>query len=106
MATTPFRILIRRDTAANWDVKNPILLLDEIGLITDGPPENRRFKIGNGITPFRLLPWGNVTGPEGKVLVFISSEIENRLVYGPDGGLYVPEYTTANPLAYYNLAKG
>ena len=97
--TTPWQVNIRRDTKANWVLRNPILLDQEIGLETD----TRKFKIGNGITPWNLSPYGTLSGPNG-VLVFISTAAENRLTYGPDGGLFVPEMV-ADPLAYYLLAK-
>ena len=38
------RILLRRDTAANWVANNPILLSGELGIETD----TLKFKIGNG----------------------------------------------------------
>lgn len=97
--TDPWHIRLRRDSAQQWALKNPILLLDEVGLETD----TRKFKIGNGITPWSNLPYGNVTGPTG-LLVFISEDLENRLFYGSDGGLYVPE-VKIDLLAHYILAK-
>ena len=97
--TTPWQVNIRRDTKENWVLRNPILQDQEIGLETD----TRKFKIGNGITPWNLLPYGTLSGPNS-VLVFISNAAENRLAYGPDGGLFVPEMV-ADPLAYYLLAK-
>ena len=100
MATVPpWHIRLRRETAQQWAIKNPILLLDEVGLETD----TRKFKIGNGITPWALLPYGQITGESG-LLVFISKDAENRLVYGSDGGLYLPELKT-DLLAKYILAK-
>ena len=97
--TDPWYIRLRRDTAQQWAIKNPILLLDEVGLETD----TRKFKIGNGITPWALLPYGQVTGEAG-LLVFISRDQENRLVYGSDGGLYLPEIKI-DCLAKYILAR-
>lgn len=97
--TDPWYVRLRRDTANQWALKNPILLLDEVGLETD----TRKFKIGNGITPWQLLPYGTVSGPTG-LLVFISQDLENRLAYGSDGGLHVPELKI-DLLAKYILAK-
>lgn len=94
-----WQIKLRRDTAQLWAVKNPILLDQEIGLETD----TRKFKIGNGITPWNLLPFSTLSGPNN-LLVFISQQADNRLVYGADGGLHVPEITV-NPLAHYILSK-
>lgn len=42
------RIILRRDTAVNWTIADPILANGEIGLETD----TERFKIGNGISPW------------------------------------------------------
>ena len=97
--TDPWQIRIRRDTAEKWGLKNLILLEDEIGLETD----TRKFKIGNGFTPWNLLPYGTLSGPNG-LLLFISADSENQLVYGSDGGLYVPDQNI-DFLAYYTLAK-
>lgn len=97
--TDPWHIRLTRDTAQQWAIKNPIIRVDEVGLETD----TRKFKVGNGITPWALLPYGNITGPTG-LLVFISQDPNNRLVYGTDGGLHVPDLTV-EPLAYYILAK-
>ena len=44
-------IQVRRDTAANWTSVNPTLASGEIGFETD----TRRFKIGNGTTPWNAL---------------------------------------------------
>tara|TARA_Y100001937_G_scaffold126208_1_gene194920 strand:- start:682 stop:2295 length:1614 start_codon:yes stop_codon:yes gene_type:complete len=43
---------IRRDTAANWQSSDPVLLAGEWGYITD----TGKFKIGNGSTNFTFLP--------------------------------------------------
>lgn len=98
--TTPWEIRITRDDAEGWALKDSILLLDEIGLETD----SRKFKIGNGILPWHLLPYGSLSGPDG-ILVFISEDDENLLEYGSDGGLFVRREAVPNLLALYILAK-
>lgn len=45
-------ILVRRDTAANWSSKNPVLLLGEPGYDTT----NKLMKIGDGATDWNGLP--------------------------------------------------
>ena len=72
-----WEIRITRDIANNWAFKNPILLVDIIGLEED----TAKFKIGNGFTPWNLLPYGSNNSPEGK-LVFRSLDPNNRLIYG------------------------
>ena len=46
------RIIQRHDTAANWDTHNPILAEGELGFISD---QNNRYKIGDGVTPWKSL---------------------------------------------------
>lgn len=47
------RIQLRRDTAANWTVKNPILASGELGYETD----TRKGKVGDGNTTWNSLPY-------------------------------------------------
>lgn len=47
------RILLRRDTAANWTAANPVLALGEEGVETD----TLRRKLGDGVTPWSGLPY-------------------------------------------------
>lgn len=100
MATSaPWHLTIKRDTSAQWALKNPILEDEVIGYERD----TKKFKIGNGISPWSVLPYGNITGPTG-LLVFISQDANNRLKEGTDGGLYVPELTL-DLQALYMLSK-
>jgi len=48
-----------------------------------------------------LMPF--LQGPPGSAAA-ISTDAENRLTNGADGGLFVPELTV-DPVAYYILAK-
>ena len=48
-----FRIQIRRDTAANWAINNPVLLQAEMGYVTD----TNQAKFGNGVDPWNDLPY-------------------------------------------------
>lgn len=43
----------RRDTAAQWAAKNPVLLDGELGLVTDNP---NSYKMGDGVTAWNDLP--------------------------------------------------
>ena len=61
-----FRIQMRRDTSANWEINNPVLLLAEMGYETD----TNQSKFGNGIDPWNDLPYfapGGNAGPTGPV---------------------------------------
>lgn len=59
----PFiQLQFRRDTAPNWFTHNPTLASGEFGLETD----TQLFKIGDGLTPWRLLPYGGLRGATGE----------------------------------------
>lgn len=49
------RLKHKRDTAANWTSKNPVLLDGEIVLVDDDG--TLRIKMGDGVTSFTLLPY-------------------------------------------------
>lgn len=57
-----FRIQLRRDTSALWEINNPLLLQGEAGYETD----TRYLKVGDGITYWNSLPYFiGMTGPQG-----------------------------------------
>ena len=58
----PFiQLQFRRDTAANWTSVNPVLASGEMGIeLVTG-----LFKLGDGTTTWRLLPYGGIAGPTG-----------------------------------------
>jgi hypothetical protein len=58
--TIPARIVIRRDTAANWTTVNPVLLNGEWGFETDA----RKLKIGDGASAWAALSYFS-TGTSG-----------------------------------------
>lgn len=45
------------DTAANFTSNNPILLVGQLGIETDGLSTTPKFKIGNGTTAWNILPY-------------------------------------------------
>mgnify|MGYP002859151340 CR=1 FL=1 len=49
------RILVRRDTTANWTANNPVLALGEIG----ADMTLHRLKVGNGLSTWTALPWSD-----------------------------------------------
>jgi collagen type VII alpha len=51
----------RRGSAAEWAAVNPTLASGEMGIETD----TYSFKIGNGVTPWNLLPYGGLQGATG-----------------------------------------
>ena len=59
---TTRRILIRRDTAANWTAANPTLASGELG----GETDTGKLKLGNGSTAWNSLAYqGGVTSING-----------------------------------------
>ena len=57
------RILIRRDTAANWTAANPTLAAGELG----GETNTGKLKLGDGVTAWNSLAYqGGVTSVNGQ----------------------------------------
>jgi hypothetical protein len=57
-----YRIILRRDTAQNWESNNPVLLSGEPGYETD----SNKFKIGNGSSTWtNLAYYAGATGGTG-----------------------------------------
>lgn len=57
------RLLIRRDTAANWTSANPVLAAGELG----GETDTGKTKLGNGSTAWNSLAYqGGVTSVNGQ----------------------------------------
>lgn len=73
---------MRSDTEANWISNDPLLMMGELGLTTDG--ENKgRFKIGDGATAWSgLAYYGSGTTPSGDQYVTIDM-LENGEVALP-----------------------
>jgi hypothetical protein len=57
------QLQFRRGLAAEWIIANPTLASGEMGLELDDNPY--KFKIGNGTTPWNLLPYAGIIGPTG-----------------------------------------
>lgn len=51
------RMWQRRDNAANWTSKNPVLAAGEIGVELGATPAATKIKIGDGTTPWAGLPY-------------------------------------------------
>jgi hypothetical protein len=68
------RIQLRRDTKANWESYNPILLEGEPGYVLDDP---NLYKMGDGIHTWNQLPY---RGYDGTLLQTIQSGASNAAV--------------------------
>lgn len=67
--TLSARIKIRRDTASNWSIYNPVLLSGELGIETD----TLKIKMGDGVLPWVSLSYletgGGGTSSGGSIVV-------------------------------------
>lgn len=71
-------IQLRRDTAANWAVVNPVLRDGEAGFETD----TRRLKVGDGISTWSLLPYVSGGGTLGALTdVNTSEKVDGSVLY-------------------------
>jgi hypothetical protein len=79
------RIQTRRDTAANWETKNPVLLNGEMIIVITNAGDTR-FKIGDGTKTYTQLPFqdeslynalsgkqNTIIGSEGQIVGFDST---------------------------------
>lgn len=69
--TMNLRILLRNDTAENWVLANPILGKGEMGIEID----THKFKIGDGITPWNLLPYSSTNYTAGNGIIINNETI-------------------------------
>jgi hypothetical protein len=63
-------VMTRRDVAANWTLNNPILRMGEEGLEMD----TQQYKVGDGITPWQLLPYWGGGGGGGPTRIKVKTE--------------------------------
>ncbi len=59
LKTFQTKILLRNDTAENWETKNPVLFQGELGVVLSTSEEGRRFKIGDGVTAWKELQYSD-----------------------------------------------
>ena len=77
---TKVRIQNKRDTSANWETNNPVLLNGEL-IIVDTNAGDTRFKIGNGSKTYTQLPFQDeglysvLSGKSDKDHTHVASEI-------------------------------
>lgn len=72
-----YTIKIRRDTAANWTLHDPVLGNGEMGIVTDLTPQ--RIKIGDGATAFTLLPYFTLPNATTSVAGLMSASDKTKL---------------------------
>ena len=94
------RITMKRDTAANWEQNNPVLLNGEI-IIVDTASGEVRFKIGDGTKLYKQLPFSDeavralISAKEDKI-----SLTENRAVISDASGKLSVSDVTSTELSY------
>lgn len=84
VATTGIRLAIRRDTASQWSLINPVLLDGEIGYEKD----TGKMKIGDGVRAWKVLPYfvtgGGGGGGSGASGIFDGGAPDTVFVQGRD----------------------
>ena len=89
------RINMKRDTAANWEQNNPVLLNGEI-IIVDTASGEVRFKVGDGTKLYKQLPFQDeavralISGKEDE----ISLNANRAVISDASGKLSVSEVTS------------
>jgi hypothetical protein len=90
--TIPARIVIRRDTAANWTTVNPVLLNGEWGFETD----TRKLKIGDGASTWGALSYFSTGsgGGSGSGNTILSGSGAPSGALGVNGDIYLDTAAT------------
>jgi len=63
------------DTAANFTVNNPILLVGQLGIETDDLLTAPKYKIGDGVTAWNTLPYAT-SGTSGNFLQYTGANAD------------------------------
>lgn len=72
-----YRLLLRRDTAADWAAVNPILAEGEFGYETD----TRKKKIGDGRTDWNNLPYDSIELPDNVATTdYVNQAINSAII--------------------------
>ena len=107
------QIKLRRDTAANWNVENPVLALGEPGFDTT----NNKLKIGNGVDDWNTLNYlTDATVDLSSVAQNIIPDADNtrdlgsptnqwRHVYMSGGSLYLDNIKLTNNAGKLEITK-
>lgn len=88
--TIPARIVIRRDTAANWTTVNPVLLNGEWGFETD----TRKLKIGDGASTWNALSYFSTGSGGGSGNTILSGSGAPSGALGVNGDIYLDTAAT------------
>lgn len=82
------RVQLKKDTAANWESANPVILAGEFIIVTTASGETR-FKVGDGVKKYTQLPFTDeplknlVSGKLGKTEAAV--KVQNKLsIFGQD----------------------
>ena len=92
------QIQFRRDTSASWICANPVLASGELGIELD----THQFKIGDGHTRWKLLPYGGIQGPPGPAGLILPPQEPTAgqvlTYFGPSG--YPSNLRWTTPISY------
>ena len=93
------RIKQRRDTSANWESKNPVLLNGEV-IIVDIVNGKTQTKIGNGTKTYTQLPFDD----EG-LKVVITHKLSEKVSFGDNYNTSAAG-TSNVPITLHDITKG
>ena len=94
----PFiQLQFRRDTSNNWSNTDPILASGELAIEVD----TNLFKIGDGRTSWRKLPYGGLQGPRGPVGGSAGGPYYIEASYSTGSNVPFAAGTSANNLTSY-----
>ena len=85
-------IKLRRGTATEWTTANPILAAGEMGIETD----TRKFKFGDGTTPWNTLAYASAEGGGGTG--------SGTILTSEDGGITYDKLALGNTLSVINTS--
>ncbi len=92
------RIQHRRDTKANWEQYNPVLLEGEIGLVMDDP---NLYKVGDGINAWNDLPFRGFDGTVSQSIGTAQNAVMSQKAICDVTGLN--DYDIFSPEKEYNI---
>ena len=104
------RFVLRKDSLENWQTKNPVLLEGEPSYVTDGE-DNKKIKIGDGVTPWNDLPYFSsgaindqtyATKEELKNVTSKTNTLDKRVTNLEQGIIAMP-FETDDSVAYQKI---
>ena len=90
------RIQLRRDTAANWEAKDEVLLDGEKVVVTTAAGQTR-FKVGDGVKTFKQLPYTDEALNKAISQKADAASVPSKISDLEDDVGYMTDYTETDP---------